>query len=536
LNRSPKTTTPCEADAPTNARSFLSAWSYWLFPALLSFILAIIFRDPFIGDWDGLDYTVLSLHGSPSSMALGRGLFIYTNHALWLTAHAIFGLRAENAYLLFKYAVLAQNPLAVIACWRLAHTVTASHRVATVASLLIGLSPIFIIYSTQVMTDVPSVLLITLALIVHLRGVREKRLLLILAGAALLGASVNLRETVAFYAPWLILAPFVCGWKPRRRELFHIALSAIVFLSFALSPFIYWYLTDLNFRYSWWGWRESMRAESARHPVEWRNLFPFMLYFFAVAPVVLLALPVAAYREWRERGFSLLLALASVGLFANFLLIFNYSTIVNWRYFLTGLPALAPLVACYLMREQTRLWGSTQRAFVSIILCTLFIAVVFAVYMKPVSREHIERRSMTKDYRERLAHVPLDAVVMAGGQTIAVTYWRGIGSGRWDIIGTGGGWPGQQLEQEIENYLKQGRRVFLDRDPRWWSPCGWQSQETRALVKLEGRFRFRRVADHLYEIRPPDDTTANDDPNLESLLPENRPLDMKKCLGINKVT
>ena len=79
-------------------------------PALVALTLTLLFVDPFIGDWDGLDYTVLALRGQPSSMALGRALFIYANHALYTLAHTLFGLRAENDYLLFKYAVVATSP------------------------------------------------------------------------------------------------------------------------------------------------------------------------------------------------------------------------------------------------------------------------------------------------------------------------------------------------------------------------------------------------------------------------------------------
>ena len=43
-------------------------------------MLVLYFVDPFIGDWDGMDYTMLSLDGYPSSMALGRNLFILHNH------------------------------------------------------------------------------------------------------------------------------------------------------------------------------------------------------------------------------------------------------------------------------------------------------------------------------------------------------------------------------------------------------------------------------------------------------------------------
>jgi hypothetical protein len=141
----------------------------------------------------------------------------------------------------------------------------------------------------------------------------------------------------------------------------------------------------------------------------------------------------------------------------------------------------------------------------------------------------VQYRALAKDYRERLELLPRDAVVMAGGQTVGVTYWRGVGLGQWDVIGTGGGWPGAALPSEIEKYLNSGRRVFLDTDTRWWTPCGWQLAEVRQLAALETSFHFRRVSDTIFEIRPLDDAGAQDAPHLEKLLPENRRAEMKLC-------
>src|SRR5258708_29551902 len=176
------------ADAAScdQTRSFKAFWRdyrYWLPPALVGLALTFLFLNPFIGDWDGLDYTVFSLRGVPSSMALGRSLFTLFNHGLYTLAHAIFGVRPEQAYLLFKYAVVAQTPLAVIVCWILARDLTGSVRSATVAALLVALSPMLVIYGGQVMTDVPSVLFSASALAIHLRRVQRPRLWLLLCGA-----------------------------------------------------------------------------------------------------------------------------------------------------------------------------------------------------------------------------------------------------------------------------------------------------------------------------------------------------------------
>src|SRR5688572_5571732 len=207
------------------AASFWRTWPWWLPPALIAVALVLYFVDPFIGDWDGLDYTMLSLTGYPSSMALGRNLFIFSNHLLFVVGRSLFQLQPENAYLLFKYVVVAQVPLAVVAVWILARDLSASLFAATMAALIVVFSPVFVLYGGQVMTDVPSLLVLTVALIVHIRGVQKKKLWMILLGAALMGLGVNLRETVGFYAPWLILAPYIFGWKFEKREVWYIVAS-----------------------------------------------------------------------------------------------------------------------------------------------------------------------------------------------------------------------------------------------------------------------------------------------------------------------
>ena len=242
-----------------------------------------------------------------------------------------------------------------------------------------------------------------------------------------------------------------------------------------------------------------------------------------------LSLVPALISEWRTRKLSPLLLLAATGLFADLLLFFNYSTAVNWRYFLTGMPAIAPLSAAFLIRTLQRRVTSMRIVFASCVAAVLVLAIVFTLLLRPASQQFIERRAMSKNYRYQLEKLPRDAVMISGAQTIAVTYWKAIGLGKWETVGTGGGWPGNEFNTVIENYLAQGRRVFLDSDPRWWLPCGWQRDEIPAIVDLQTRFNFRRVTETIYEIRPRGESGATDSPNLEKLLPANRPEDTKKC-------
>ncbi len=298
----------------------------------------------------------------------------------------------------------------------------------------------------------------------------------------------------------------------------------------ALGWFGYWFLTDPHYRTIWFGWRESMRQESARHPVTIRNVVPYVMYFFISAPLVFLALPFAAIREWRQRKLSPLLLLGLMGLFADLLLFLNYSTTINWRYFLVGLPALAPLSADYLISLLSRRLGSARLAFASCFAVLVGSAIVFGLLLRPVSREFIERRAMSRDYRQQLVKVPRDAVMISGAQTIAVVYWKAIGAGEWETIGTGGGWPGDNLIPMIEDYFGQGRRVFIDDGSALvvtvWLAAPGNSSDRRSRKSV---FDFKRLTETIYELRPATDTTATDDPNLKRLLPENRPEDTKKC-------
>src|SRR5262245_46026802 len=187
-------------------------------------------------------------------MALGRALFTLTNYALYAIAHKLFGVPPEHAYLIFKFAVVAQVPLAIIAVWFLARDLSGSHESATVAALLVALSPMIVIYGGQVMTDVPSVFLSATALAINLRGLQTKRRTLVYTGAIVLGLAVNMRETAGLYFIWLVWAPFVAGWKVNRRTFETVILSLVLFCVFAVGIFVLWYATHADYRATWHVW------------------------------------------------------------------------------------------------------------------------------------------------------------------------------------------------------------------------------------------------------------------------------------------
>ncbi|HYP00521.1 MAG TPA: hypothetical protein VER76_10065, partial [Pyrinomonadaceae bacterium] len=143
------------------------------------------------------------------------------------------------------------------------------------------------------------------------------------------------------------------------------------------------------------------------------------------------------------------------------MLLANYSVVINGRFQLSGLPALAPISAAYLLRRTSQRTQSARRGFVYACALVGVVALLTGSIVYVFAARTLANHALTKEYRARLAQLPVDAVVMAGGQTVAVNYYRGLGYGRWDTIGTGGGWPGAKLTHQIEWHLRQGHRVFV---------------------------------------------------------------------------
>src|SRR5215470_14980001 len=109
------------------------------------------------------------------------------------------------------------------------------------------------------------------------------------------------------------------------------------------------------------------------------------MFYFISAPLVFFTIPFAPFFEWRKHKLSPMLLLWLVAFGANLLLFFNYSTTINWRYFLTGLPGLVPLGACWLLLVAKKLLRTEHRAFVACNVVILVFATIFFILVRPVS-------------------------------------------------------------------------------------------------------------------------------------------------------
>jgi hypothetical protein len=389
-------------------------------------VLALVYLNPFIGDWDGLDYTIFSLHGRPSSMALGRSAFTLFNFLLYQTAHAVFGVRPEQAYLLFKFVVVVHDAVGGYGVLDFGARPLGFDAGGDDSCFLVACSPILVIYGGQVMTDVPSVLFSATALAIHLRGLKTTAVWLILAGAA---SARNWSESER--DGW-VLSSVADRCAIRGRLWFQpednwncgLLADRLLRIRDRSVRSLVWRITELSRRLVCLALLDAARGGATSDCLRQSAAFPDLL-FPGSRPLILISLPFALWKEWRTRGAShSVFTAAVVGLFATAMLFLNYSTTINWRYFLTGLPGLAPLAGDYFLRIQTKRFGTEQRGFVSAIIGIALVAFFMGVLIQPKSNEYFSRLAQAKTYDAQLKLMPRDAVVIAGAQTVAVQYWR----------------------------------------------------------------------------------------------------------------
>ncbi len=91
-------------------------------------------------------------------------------------------------------------------------------------------------------------------------------------------------------------------------------------------------------------------------------------------------------------------------------LIVHYSVVINWRYMLTGMPAMTPLVANYLLRLQGVRLKSARFGFAGVVLSVLSIAVIAGFFGWPMGRDYVAGRALAKDHRAAQVRVAPDSL------------------------------------------------------------------------------------------------------------------------------
>lgn len=269
----------------TDSQDWKGDYQIWLPLLAASWALAYAFQDRFVSDWDGFDYAANAVRNVPTALGLGRALFLAYNHALWEIAHHWLDAPPEHSYLVLRYGVILQSGPAVVGIYALYKELTASRLAATCGTLMVALSPFYIIYSGRGMTEIPAFLMLGWSLWWLLRSLRLKHPGGYYAAAALFGLSANMREFACFYLPMVPLAAYIhkISW---RRWAPALIVTALAMLAGAIFWSLYrpdYYLPAVM------NWLRLSAIESERNPVTARHfgfLVAYGLWRSAAATVI----------------------------------------------------------------------------------------------------------------------------------------------------------------------------------------------------------------------------------------------------------
>lgn len=465
----------------------------WMPLLFLSWALAWIFQDRFISDWDGYDYTSYAINGWPTSLGLGRALFLGYNHLLWRIAQSWFDLPVERAYLILRYAVIAQSGPATVGIYALFKELTSNRYSSFFGALLVASSPYYIIYSGRGMSEIPALLMLSWSLWWMLRSLRYGFAIQFLFAALLVGLSANLREFAVFYLPLIPLAArsYGYGWS--------FGLGALAISVFGVfAGMIFWTLKLPTYWAGVVNWYALSAQERKIHPVTSDNFRFLFAFAYNCSSTVLIIAPLAFIWLWPSKKLRLLLSFGGLGLLADLVLLANHDLPVNPRYVLTGLFGLAAicgwclaeLIRCYRLRAVPLLLG----------LIILSKGAYDRMYQEVDGSEWAARAA--KNYISRIEALPWNSAFIVGSRTPLVNlyYWTGARP-FWKTVPPGSGWPDEHLAQVIDDLLLAGRVVYVDFDPDLWQVGSRrQSREWPGLQMIKREYELVQVKDDFYRI------------------------------------
>jgi hypothetical protein len=466
-------------------------------------------------------------------------LFLGYNYLLWEIAHRWGGVAPEHAYLVLRYAVIAQTGPALIGVYALGKELTASRRAATASALLVAASPYFVIYSGRGMSEIPGYLMLGWSLWWMLRSLRRGSRAGFLLAALLVGVSANIREFAVFYLPFIPIAARLHGLRWRTGGV-AMAMAALG----ALAGMMFWvcYDTD-NYIRAVTEWYGLSAAERKLNPVTAANLRFFAQYTFHCSAAVAMLTPLALVWSWMRRGsanrpvcaassiealveaarppqtegagstqtpenetartgpFALpvLFWFACFGLLADLALIANHDLAVNPRYMLTGLIGLAPACGWCLSELIRRMRGRALPLLLGLLMLTKgsYNHMARELYGQQWSAR------AARDYFAKVERLPWNSGFIVGARTPLIHFFAGVGARPyWRTISPGADWPdGDRLDQAIQDFFSAGRLVYVDFDPELWQTGARKtSREADDLERLQRTYRLELLRDSFYRV------------------------------------
>ena len=137
---------------------------------ILAFYLYLAGSAPFLGQWDSYDYLKQIVTHQFSSLGIGRPVFIGYNVILWESLRNLFHLDPLRVEIVVMSGIVLFGVLGVWVFQQLAQKVLPDSD-CRIAAIALAISPIYVVYSGFIMTEIPMlVLLMAAALVIWKTG------------------------------------------------------------------------------------------------------------------------------------------------------------------------------------------------------------------------------------------------------------------------------------------------------------------------------------------------------------------------------
>jgi len=445
-------------------------------------IAGLLFRNPFMGQWDSFDYLTKCIRHQVSDLAFGRPLFLGINIGMWELAHRM-GVPADKAFLVAQGVVWIFGICGLI-CFYFCVKPLGGVRLGLLGVAWLGSTPVYLAYMGMVMTEVPSLTCLMAALALLLHWQQERRGARLVASALLFAAAVLMREQLIISAavfPFLILVDRDLTWQRRISAVVrHTLVYAVVILG------VLFYLARLDPGY--WVRVKGWAAVMPFHNDElWSQLFSLLKFAFVNSGVAL-AVVLMTCRRW-PKALKVRAVVSGMALLPMLTLLPNADLRIQPRYEIATVPAfiLAALVGLRmtLANPKPRV---LRRVIASVLLGHLLFVAGGLIVLLRFNRVSLERKARVE---QLLVNAPGDAVFLGGAYTPMLEFYRqsGIRPG-WSVIRSGWEWSQADLPHRISQELKANHPVYLLSDARVWD---YLRDELADVTALRSEFRFVRV-------------------------------------------
>jgi hypothetical protein len=441
-------------------------------------------KAPFIGQWDSFDYLKQTVTHRLSDLAFGRPVFIGYNVVLWEISKHLFRLAPSQVEGVVMTGIILAGAVGVLVFRKLARELLPSPA-SEAATLALMLSPMYVVYAGSVMTEVPMLTVAMAAAVVLWVSAGRHSTAGPLAGGLLIGLATGIREqaiTLAGACLWILWVRLPdLSSRLRAWVLFGVSTGVAVALPIVA---LYWHDPA-----GFWGRTQTWTNAIPMGQVHFlKNLEASSLFALAVCPGAWLALVgagfVRGYRalcRGRRRGRKIESQLPAVnatcertsrivhpvwgilsGLILPMAVLWRDADVqMHPRYLLILLPAALLASASLYSRVFDSLRGAVGWAVLQILV---FGAAV--IVLEPLRQIQYEKKEFAELVK---AKVPDDALLIPGGLSPVLDYYRGIGiRPNWRILWSGWGWNPATAGAAIRESWARGEPVYLCDAPYGW--------------------------------------------------------------------